>query len=233
MMSGEIIKSLIVPAHPHPVLCPEKNEGWQRVRDAFDEARKQIEETDADLIIIYSTLWPSVIGHQIQADPNPEWVMVDADFHDLGSIHYSLKIDTEFANAWNEANIARGLESRTVSYQGFPIDVGSVVALELLNPGNRIPAVICSTNVYSNRAETTVLAKACMDVVKAQGKKAVAVSVMSLSNRMFTEPIKPEEDRIHSLKDDEWNQKILEFLSEGRLEDIGQLSRTIHDQIRV
>jgi 2-aminomuconate deaminase len=35
------------------------------------------------------------------------------------------------------------------------------------------------------------------------------------------------------LKDDEWNRKILEFLSEGRLEDVGQLSRTIHDQIRV
>ena len=232
-MSGEIIKSLIVPAHPHPVLCPEKNEGWQRIRDAYDEARKQIEESDADLIIIYSTLWPSVIGHQIQADPNPEWVMVDADFHDLGSIHYSLRIDSEFAEAWNQANTARGLESRTVAYHGFPIDVGSVVALELLNPDNRIPAVICSTNVYSNRAETTVLAKSCLDVVKAQGKKAVAVSVMSLSNRMFTEPIEPHEDRIHSLKDDEWNKKILEFLSEGRLEDVGQLSRTIHDQIRV
>lgn len=233
MMTGEIVKSLVVPAHPHPVLCPEKNEGWQRIRDAYDEARRRIEETDADLLVIYSTLWPSVIGHQIQADPNPEWVMVDADFHDLGSIPYSLKIDTEFAHAWNAANKARGLESRTVAYQGFPIDVGSVVALELLNPGNRIPAVICSTNVYSNRAETAVLAKACMDVVKAQGKKVVAVSVMSLSNRMFTEPIEPHEDRIHSLKDDEWNRKILEFLSEGRLEDIGQLSRTIHDQIRV
>ena len=35
------------------------------------------------------------------------------------------------------------------------------------------------------------------------------------------------------MKDEEWNQKILEFLAEGRLEDIGQLSRTIHDQIRV
>ena len=232
-MSGEIIKSLIVPAHPHPLLCAEKNDGWQRIRNAYDDARKQIEESDADLIIIYSTLCPSVIGHQIQADPNPEWVMVDADFHDLGSIHYSLRIDTEFANAWNKSNIARGLESRTVSYHGFPIDVGSVVALELLNPDNRIPAVICSTNVYSNRAETTVLAKSCLDVVKAQNKKAVAVSVMSLSNRMFTEPIEPHEDRIHSLKDEEWNQKILEFLSEGRLEDIGQLSRTIHDQIRV
>ena len=69
-LTGEVIKSLIVPAHPHPVLCPEKNEGWQRVRDAYDSARKQIEDSDADLIIIYSTLWPSVIGHQIQADPN-------------------------------------------------------------------------------------------------------------------------------------------------------------------
>ena len=90
-MSGEIIKSLIVPAH-YPVLCPEKNDGWQRIRNAYDNARKQIEKSDADLIIIYSTLWPSVIGHQIQTDVNPEWVMVDADFHDLGSIHYSLKL---------------------------------------------------------------------------------------------------------------------------------------------
>ena len=28
---------------------------------------------------------------------------------------------------------------------------------------------------------------------------------------MFTEHIDPKDDRIHSLKDDEWNQKILEF----------------------
>lgn len=232
-MTGGIVKSLIVPAHPHPVLCPEKNEGWQNIRNAYDEARRQIEESDADLIIIYSTLWPSIIGHQLQADPNPKWVLVDADFHDLGSIHYSLNIDADFAKSWNQANISRGLQSRTVAYDGFPIDVGSVVALQLLNPDNRIPAVICSTNVYSNRAETTVLAKSCLDVIKSTGRKAVAVSVMSLSNRMFTEPIKPEEDRIHSLKDDEWNRKILEFLEMGRLEDVGQLSRTIHDQIRV
>ena len=72
--------------------------------------------------------------------------------------------------------------------------------------------MICSTNVYSNRAETTVLAKSCLDVIKAQGKKAVAVSVMSLSNRMFTEPIEPHEDRIHSPKDDEWIGKLYKFI---------------------
>ena len=50
---------------------------------------------------------------------------------------------------------------------------------------------------------------------------------------MFTKHIEPEDDRIHSQKDDEWNQKILEFFAKGRLEDISQLSRDIHSQIRV
>lgn len=233
MSSGELVGSYIVPVHPHTVLAPEQNEGWGRLRDAYDEAAQRIKDSGADLIIIYSTTWPSIIGHQIIADPNPEWVMVDHDFHELGSIPYSFNIDEHFAHAWNDANEMRGLKSRTVAYHGFPIDVGSVVALKLLNPDNSIPAVIVSSNVYANRAETTVLAKACMDVVKKTGRKAIAVTAMSLSNRMFTKPIEPKDDRIHSLKDDEWNQKILEFLSEGRLEDVGQLSRTIHRQIRV
>ncbi len=233
MSEGKIVASFVVPVHPHTVLAPDQNPGWKRLREAFDQAAQTIRELDADLIVVYSTTWPSVIGHQIQSDPNPEWVMVDHDFHDLGSIPYSFNIDQKFAHAWDDANKARGLQSRCVNYKGFPIDVGSVVALTLLNPDNKIPAVIVSSNVYANRSETTVMAKACLDVVKAQGKKVVAVTAMSLSNRMFTDFIEPSEDKIHSLKDHEWNQKILEFLRQGRLEDVGQLSRTIQRQIRV
>lgn len=233
MSEGKIVASFVVPVHPHTVLAPDQNPGWRKLREAFDQAAQTIRELEADLIVVYSTTWPSVIGHQIQADPNPEWVMVDHDFHDLGSIPYSFNIDQEFAHAWDDANKARGLQSRCVNYKGFPIDVGSVVALTLLNPDNKIPAVIVSSNVYANRSETTVMAKACLDVVKSQGKKVVAVTAMSLSNRMFTDFIEPSEDKIHSLKDHEWNQKILEFLRQGRLEDVGQLSRTIQRQIRV
>ena len=233
MSEGKIVASFVVPVHPHTVLAPDQNPGWKRLREAFDQAAQTIRELDADLIVVYSTTWPSVIGHQIQSDPNPEWVMVDHDFHDLGSIPYSFNIDQKFAHAWDDANKARGLQSRCVNYKGFPIDVGSVVALTLLNPDNKIPAVIVSSNVYANRSETTVMAKACLDVVKAQGKRVVAVTAMSLSNRMFTDFIEPSEDKIHSLKDHEWNQKILEFLRQGRLEDVGQLSRTIQRQIRV
>lgn len=233
MSTGEIVESFVVPVHPHTVLAPDQNEGWGKLRQAYDDAAQIIKDSEADLLIIYSTTWPSIIGHQLISDPNPEWVMVDHDFHELGSIHYSFNIDAEFAALWDAESKARGLQSRCVNYRGFPIDVGSVVALTLLNPDNKIPAVIVSSNVYADRSETTVLAKACKEVVRKTGRKAVAITAMSLSNRMFTEHIEPENDRIHSLKDDEWNQKILEFLSAGRLEDVGQLSRTIQQQIRV
>ncbi|MCB1042613.1 MAG: hypothetical protein KDC35_06730 [Acidobacteria bacterium] len=228
-----VLSGWLVPGMPHPYLCPEKNRGWQKLRTAYETARQSIEALDADLLVIYSTYWPSIIGHQIQALPNPVWTHVDEEWHELGSIHYNLRMDPEFAESCREACVARGLHARTVAYHGFPIDTGSVVALKLLNPDNRLPAVILSSNVYSDRAETIVLGKACRDALAQSNRRAVAISVSALSNRLFIEPIDPAEDRIHSLKDDEWNRKYLEFLQLGRLEDVSQLSRQFHREARV
>ena len=233
MNEPEILFGIYCPPHPHPLLCPEANEGYGKLRSAYEVCRKRIEESEADLILIYSTTWPSIVGHQIQALENPVWTHVDDDFHYLGSMPYDFKIDVDFANGYANAAEKRGLHSRTVAYDGFPIDTGSVVALQLLNPDNRIPACIVSSNMYSNRAETIVLGKAARDVLAEQDKKAIVVVVASLSNRMFTEHIDEVDDRIHSQKDDDWNRKILEFFAAGRLEDLSQLSRDIHGQIRV
>ena len=230
---GKVIGGLIVPGLPQPLLVPERNEGWGRIRAGFEAARDTIAASGADLLLIYSTMWPSVIGHQMQADPAPEWVHVDELFHDLGSIPYRFRIDAAFSEAYCAAAQARGLSARTVAYHGFPIDTGSVVALKLLNPDNGIPASIVSSNVYADRAETVVLGKAAADAVATTGRRAFAVVVATLSNRLFTDWIDPSEDRIHSPKDEEWNQKVLELLGEGRLEDTAQLSREIHRQIRV
>ena len=233
MEDEPILFGIYCPPHPHPLLCPDGNSGYRNLRQAFENCAKKIEESDADIILVYSTTWPSVVGHQIQALEKPVWTHVDDDFHYLGSMPYEFSIDVDFANSMKDAAVARGLYARTVAYDGFPIDTGSVVALSLLNPENRIPAVILSSNMYANRSETIVLGKAARDTLHSQGKKAVVVVVSSLSNRMFTEHIDPSEDRIHSQKDDDWNQKILEFFADGRLEDLSQLSRDIHGQIRV
>jgi len=228
-----IKKGIVCTGLPHPLLCPEKNEGWGRLRAAFDQARDEIEACGADVMLIYSTLWPTVVGHQIQANPSPRWTHVDELFHDLGSIPYEFRIDADFAKTYRDNAERRGLHARTVNYHGFPIDTGSITALKLLNPENKLPAVIVSSNVYCDRAETLVLGKAAVDSLRAQGKTAVVVAVTSLSNRLFTDFIEPKDDHIHSAKDEEWNRKVLEFLGEGRLEDVAQLSRQIHKKIRV
>jgi reactive intermediate/imine deaminase len=222
---GSVIAGYIVPGLPQPLLCPERSPGWSALRRAYDAMAQEIASRGADLLLLYSTQWISVIGHQIQADPAPEWVHVDQEWHALGSIPYRFRIDAEFAAAYESAARARGLHARTVAYRGFPIDTGSIVALQLLNPGNRIPAGIVSCNMYADRGETLVLGKAAADAVRATGRRCIAVAVTALSNRLFTEPIDPAEDRISSLMDDEWNRKILEILGEGRLEDVSQLAR--------
>lgn len=232
-MSNPVVKGYVLPGLPHLVLTPDANPGWKKVRQAMDRVREQIEKTDADVLMIYSTYWPSVIGHQIQARANPEWIHVDEQFHALGSIPYKLKVDTELANAYVEAAKARKLQARAIDYHGFPIDTGAVVVSKLVNPNNRLPCVIVSSNVYSDRAETIVLGKAARDALEKQGKKAVAIVVSSLSNRIHTSRVEPKDDHISSLKDQEWNLKFLEFLKDGRLEDVSQLSRQFHKEARV
>ncbi len=223
----------ILPGLPHPLLCPEDNPGWQKIRNAFNRVRAKIEEINPDLLLIYSTMWPSVIGHQIQSNPNPEWKHVDELFHNLGTIPYKFRVDADFANEYNKLSQKRGLHTRTVNYHGFPIDTGSVVVQKLVNPENKYKAVILSSNVYADRAETVVFAKAGVDALQEQNKKSVAIVVSSLSNRLHEKFIPANMDKIHSQKDEEWNRKMLELLGEGRLEDVAQLSRQIQREARV
>ncbi len=231
--SHPVLGGYVLPGLPHPLLCPDASPGYRRLRDGFEAVRAEIAASEADLLLVYSTMWPSIIGHQIIARPEPEWVHVDELFHDLGSMPYKFRIDSAFAAVYRDAAKARGLACRTVDYHGFPIDTGSVTALKLINPDNRIPAIITSSNVYADRAETVVFAKAAVDALLQTGKRAIAIIVSTLSNRLLQEWVAPADDHIHSLKDDEWNKKILEFLEAGRLEDVAQLSRQIQREARV
>jgi len=226
-------KGYVLPGLPHLLLAPEKNPNWKKMSEAFKKVRADLESADVDVLIIYSTYWPSVIGHQIQARPNPEWVHVDDQFHALGSIPYKMTIDAELAEGLNASRKERGLQSRTVDYHGFPIDTGSVVIHQLLNKDNKWPMVIVSSNVYADRAETVVYGKAVRDALESQNKKAAAIVISSLSNRLHTQPVDPANDEFSSKKDHEWNLKYLEFLREGRLEDVSQLSRQFHREARV
>lgn len=220
-----ILKAYIVPGQPHPLLAPEKNEGWASLRRSYEAVGREIERSGAELLLVYSTQWFSVIGHLFQVDPKPKWTLVDANWYEFGEIPYEFRIDPEFGKRYCAIAKKQGMQASTVAYHGFPIDTGTVVALKLLNPNNAVPASIVSCNIYAEREETRALGFAGRAAIDAYGKKTIVVCVTNFSNRYEVADIDPAHDRISSQKDDEWNRKLLEMLGEGRLEDVAQVAR--------
>lgn len=220
-----ITKAYIVPGQPHIYLAPDKNPGWASLRDAYTTIGREIEKSGAELILLYSTQWFSVIGHLMQVDPQPKWVLVDQNWYEFGEIPYEFRIDPEFGKLYAEICKSHGMQASTVSYRGFPIDTGTVMALKMLDPNNAVPASIVSCNIYAEKEETRALGYAARAALEQYGKKTIVVAVTNLSNRYEVADIDPANDRISSAKDDEWNRKILEMFSEGRLEDVSQVAR--------
>jgi 2-aminophenol/2-amino-5-chlorophenol 1,6-dioxygenase alpha subunit len=220
----------IVPGLPHPLLAPQANPGYQRLKDAFDKVRAEIHASDAELILTFSTQWLSVLGYLFQADPNPEWTLVDHNWHELGSMPYRLRVDAEFAKHAAEQAREMGFDTKLVAYKGFPIDTGTVVSQLLLNPDRRLPAAMVSCNMYAEKQETLSIGQAMMRAIEKRGLKTAVVLVSGLSSRFHTDDIPFAKDRISSLKDEEWNFKLLELLGEGRLEDVSEVGREFSRQ---
>jgi 2-aminophenol/2-amino-5-chlorophenol 1,6-dioxygenase alpha subunit len=225
ILNSQLEKAYLVPGQPHIFLAPGKNEGWAKLKHAYEALGQQIAKSGAELLLIYSTQWFSVIGHLFQTDPKPTWTLVDQNWYDLGEIPYEFRVDPEFGKLYAKICKEHGMQAATVAYHGFPIDTGTVVALKLLNPDNAIPASVVSCNIYAEREETRALGYAARAAIEAYGKKTIVVVVTNLSNRYEVGDIDPAHDRISSQKDDEWNRKILEMLGEGRLEDVAQVAR--------
>lgn len=220
----------VVPGLPHVLLAPEKSPGWSKLRKSFDVVRQEIETSDAEMILYFSTQWLSVLGYLFQADPSPEWTLVDHNWHEYGSIHYKFKVDSGFASAYAKEVKGLGHYVREVNYKGFPIDTGTIVAQKLLNPTNRLPAAMASCNMYAEKQETLSIGQAAMRAIENYGKRVAVVVVSGLSSRFETKEIDPSKDAISSLKDDEWNRKILELFGEGRLEDVSEVAREYSHQ---
>lgn len=224
-MSGVIEKAFIVSGLPHILLAHDVSPNRTSLYQNYARIRQEIENSDADMILYFSSQWLSVIGYLFQADPSPKWNLVDMEWHELGTIPYQFKVDADFAGIYAEETRKMGFHAATVNYHGFPIDTGTVVAQKLINPENRLPAAMVSCNMYSEKNEMLKVGQAAAKALARGGKKAVAVVVSNLSNRFYTREIDQSQERISSAKDHEWNLKVLELLGEGRLEDVDQCAR--------
>src|SRR5579864_620324 len=148
MPEGQIVKGYIMPGMPH-VMLPTQSASRRELRDACRVAGANVQEARPDVLVIFSTQWVSVLGHLVQARPNPKGMHVDENWYDLGDLPYDFRTDVELANRSIELGVGAGLQVRPVDFEGFPVDTGMLVTLEFFDPKRQLPVVGVSCNIYA------------------------------------------------------------------------------------
>jgi 2-aminophenol/2-amino-5-chlorophenol 1,6-dioxygenase subunit alpha len=203
----------IVPGLPHLAFG---NGRWQPLKDAYAKAGENAQSKKADVLVIYSGQWISVLGHSFQTDPNPKGLHVDDNWYDLGEFPFSFKVDVELAHAAADLAQTHGLATKLVNYEGFPIDTGTLVALKYFNPENKLPVMIVSSNIYAGQEDSVKLGQAVGEAIKRTGRNAILINCSALSYRFSTQEVDSKSDRISSKEDDEWNLRMLDLLKQGK-----------------
>jgi 2-aminophenol/2-amino-5-chlorophenol 1,6-dioxygenase alpha subunit len=188
------------------------------------QAGERVKTFAPDVLVLYSTQWISVLGHSFQTHPHPKGLHVDENWYELGDFPFDLRVDAGLGKRAAEIASSLGLATKTVNYEGFPVDTGTLVALHFLNPDNAISVAIVSCNIYAGQEDSLTLGQALRQAIVESGKRAVVVACTGLSARFFTEEINPQTDHISQPEDDTWNCRILDLIAQGKNAEVLALS---------
>jgi 2-aminophenol/2-amino-5-chlorophenol 1,6-dioxygenase alpha subunit len=214
LTKGKVIGAALVPGLPH-LLVPERSPAWASAAKAMLSAKETIEVLAPDVLVIFSSQWLSVLGTSVQAHPNPKGLHVDENWHDLVDLPFNFQTDAALASAVAESIEALGFPARTVAYDDFPIDTGTIVALQTLNSHRKCPVVVVSSWVYADAAKAEAIGSAVRKAIEQSGKRAFVIASTLLSARFFSDEIDPLTDHISDPGDDAWNRNILSALETG------------------
>ena len=204
----------LLPGSPLPYFKSE-NPPWSSLNQALIEAGRRVEEIDPDVLIVYPTTWFAVMDQLWQTRAHLEGLHTDHNWFEYGDLPFSFDTDTELANACVAAANEKGIQSKAVDYDEFPIDTGTIIAMNYLNPEGKIPVVITSNNLYHDGAMTRDIAAIAVEQAEKQGKRAVVIGIGELSATFFREEIDISEDTIAVPEEDQWNRRMLDYLAEG------------------
>ena len=223
MPKGVIQQAYLVPGLPH-LVSDKAVESWEALRRALRQAGERVKALRPEVLVLYSTQWISVLGHSFQTNPNPKGLHVDENWYEMGDFPFDLRVDAMLGTRAAEVASSLGLATKTVNYEGFPLDTGTLVALRFLNPDSVIPVAVVSCNIYAGQEDSLKLGRAMQQAIEESGKRAVAVACTALSGRFFTEEIDPGADRLSRAEDDVWNRRILDLIAQGKNAEVLTLS---------
>ena len=219
-MADPFAGAALVPGIPQ-LLAGRPADSWARLAAATREAGARLRAARPDALLVLSTQWFTVLGHQFQMDPNPRGTRVDENWYayDYGTLRYDLRIDVELAERWAREVEGEGHQARRTHYEHFPIDTGTVVAQPLLDPEARLPLAQVSCNLYAGAHTVAAMAAAGLRAAAALGRRVAFVAISGLSSGLIQRWIEPHEDRVEAPGHERWDRRVLDLLTEGRLED--------------
>ena len=220
-----VVAAFLVPGTPLPLLRPDEP-GWKALFEGYKDAARSLEKARPDVLLVYSTQWIAVLDQLWQTRPRVRGIHVDENWHAFGDLAYDFDIDAELAQACIDQSDDVGVRSKPVNYDRFPIDTGTIVAANLLNPESHWPLVLASNNLYHDGALTGRLAALAVQCAAEQGKRVALIGVGGLSGAVHRREIDPAEDSFAGDADDHWNRRLLDALIAG---DASQLRALLTD----
>lgn len=227
-----VVSAFLVPGCPLHLLRPD-NPPWRPIIAGFERAARALAMSRPDAVLLYSTQWIAVLDALWQARPRLTGIHVDESWHDYGDMPFDIRIDAELAHGCVAACHAAGISAKSVDYDQFPIDSGTIVATRLLDPEGRFPLVMSANNLYHDAATTMRMAEIAAATAHAQNKKVAVVGVGGLSGTAFREPIAIEQDRVASDDDDGWNRRMLRLLEKGETGALDEALESYAQEARV
>lgn len=210
------VPAALVPAMPH-LLARDPAPSWAELAAATRAVGDRLRAADVDAVLMLSTQWFTVLGHQVQCDERLRGRRTDENWYryDFGHLDHDLAVDTELAHAWAEAIDAAGMQARRTRYEGFPVDTGTVTATRLLDPGGVGRWALVSCNLYADPSALAEVAAAGMRAARALGRRPGVVAVSGLSSGLIGRWITPAEDRFEDAEHDRWNRRVLDAIRAG------------------
>jgi 2-aminophenol/2-amino-5-chlorophenol 1,6-dioxygenase alpha subunit len=214
-----LLAAAFVPGMPH-LLAASPAPSWRRLAEATREVGVRLRRLEPDAVLLMCTQWFTVLGHQLQLDPNPRGRRTDENWYayDYGHIAYDLRMDADLAACWADEIDAEQMQARRTRYDGFPIDTGTVTASALLDPDRRLRYAQVSCNLYADAAAMGRVGAAGRKAASRSGKRVAVVAVSGLSG-LIQRWIRPEEDAIATSAYEEWDRRILDLLARGRVDE--------------
>ncbi|MGD9530203.1 hypothetical protein [Pseudonocardia sp.] len=217
---AELAMAALVPGMPH-LLAADPAPSWTRLRDAVRTTGDRLRAAGVETVVMVSTQWFTVLGHQVQTAAHLTGEHCDENWYryDYGRQRFDITVDVDLALAWADAIDARGLQARRTRYDGFPVDTGTITAMNLLDPGHGFRLALVSCNLYAGADAMSVLGEAASSAAAGVGRRTGVVVVSGLSSGLVQRWISPGEDRVAD-GHESWDRRMLDLVVDRKHDDV-------------